>query len=80
MERCCWEDNIDTARAAIAAHEAALQESGLVIVPRDPTEEMLAAADDYAGRAENSEQQGTMDDRWFRECWQAMIDKALEDG
>lgn len=30
------------ARAAISAHESALKENGLVIVPREPTEEMLA--------------------------------------
>jgi len=31
------------AKAAIAAHEAALEEQGLVIVPREPTEAMAAA-------------------------------------
>lgn len=31
------------ARAAIAGHEAALSESGFVIVPREPTEEMVDA-------------------------------------
>ena len=30
-----------TARAAIAAHTAALQEAGFAIVPREPTDEMV---------------------------------------
>jgi|SRR6185312_14476669 len=37
------------ARSAIAAYEAALNEAGLAVVPREPTREMLAAADPTMG-------------------------------
>jgi hypothetical protein len=35
------EQCLETARAAIAAHIAALKKAGFVIVPRDPTDAML---------------------------------------
>ena len=50
------------AKAAIAAHEKALEEQGLVIVPREPTDAMLNAA-----------RHGHPAPMWL-----AMIDKALE--
>lgn len=51
----------DLARAAIAAIEAA----GMVIVPRDPTEAMIAATDNEPG---------------IRGAWQAMLTAASQDG
>lgn len=44
----------DVARAAIAAHKAALAEAGMVIVPREPTPEMIAAGEaaDWVGEVE----------------------------
>ena len=44
LERCCWKDSIDTARAAMAAHESALAKAGLGIRPRKATKEMVSAA------------------------------------
>lgn len=37
--------------AALKAHEEWLAEQGLVVVPREPTDEQLAAAKNYPGRA-----------------------------
>ena len=53
------------ATAAIAAHIAALNEAGFVIVPREPTKEMLAAFVDG-------------DDPAYAEDWRTMIAAALE--
>lgn len=53
------------ARAAIEAHEAALEAAGLVIVPREPTDEMIWA---YYGSPKDSGKQ----------MWEAMLNAALE--
>ena len=46
-QTACWMTMNDIAKAAIAAHEKALEAEGLVIVPREPTQEMRRAG---AGR------------------------------
>ncbi len=51
----------DMARAVIKAHLTALQEAGFVVVPREPTEAMVAAAE------------ATGDHWYFDESWAAMI-------
>ncbi len=62
---------LDCARAAIAAHEAALKEAGYVIVPREPTEAMRVEGSCFGG----------FDGEWQRDntiaIWRAMIDAAL---
>lgn len=56
---------VGLARAAIAAHEAALSDAGLVIVPREPTKEMLEA-----GIGTNTDIRSPM---WI-DGWRAMVD------
>ncbi len=63
-----WHGWKPEARAAIAAHEAALKDAGLVIVPREPTEAMQEAAEHTYVYLEDSD---------FVEMWRAAIDEAL---
>ena len=64
---------METAKAAIAAHEAALKAEGLVIVPREPSEAMLLAGARSIGKT-----MGTANHiERARSCWQAML-AALE--
>ena len=57
------------AKAAIASHDKALEEQGLVIVPREPSKEMLLAGARSIGKtmgvANHIERS--------RPCWQAML-------
>ena len=55
----------DQAQAAIEAHEKALEAEGLVIVPREPSEDMIAGAREALPGA------------WPENIWQAML-AALE--
>ena len=60
------------AKAAIQAHEAALKAEGLVIVPREPTDEMgKASALIYSCKC------GRRITQWGTNAWQAML-AALE--
>ena len=68
-EEALKEDWLGPAKAAIEAHEKALEAQGLVIVPREPTDEMLEADDQKDGRGYAS--------GYYREVWQAML-AALE--
>ena len=56
------------AKAAIAAHEEALEAKGLVIVPREPTREIIAAFAEVMVR-------GVFEDE---DLYKAMVDAALE--
>ncbi len=63
----------DWAKAAIKAHEKALEEQGLVIVPREPTEAMALNAlnkDECLPNANDSTS-------YYKDVWQAML-AALE--
>ena len=64
-----WQINKDLARAAIAAHESALAEAGYVIVPREPTGEMIAAGN--ASGIKASVRTVTSD------VWRAMVEAAV---
>ena len=61
-------DPVAPARAAIAAHVTALDDAGLMIVPREPTEAMLDA--DYPTWPVNRDRN--------RALWSIMIDAALD--
>lgn len=74
---CNWGNNfghgffkrkaIKMASSAIEAHKAALEDAGLVIVPRKPTDAMCRVA---AGSADDFGHNGDM--------WRAMIAEALK--
>lgn len=70
------------ARAAIEAHEAALAAAGLVIVPREPTEAMIAAgtwADIPGGRhGESTFRESSIDEADAPVIYRAMIGAAPE--
>ena len=61
-----------SARTAIAAHESALKEMGLVIVPREPTAEMMITGARSIGKSMNIENHTER----AKQCHQAMIDAA----
>ena len=70
----CWAGAKTKAKAAIEAHEKALEAQGLVIVPREPTDKMVFAASHLKGlRAANRLIKPTS-----HEVWKAMTDAALE--
>lgn len=57
------------AKAAIAAHLEALKEQGFVVVPIEPTEEMVSSGWFFAWDYDEGERREVMP----RECWQAML-------
>lgn len=63
----------ELAKAAIAAHDKALKEQGLVIVPREPTDAM-----EKAGMWAAISHGEKTDEMCIYDGYQAMIDKALE--
>ena len=81
--KCAWDNDGDSTsareaekdlccqivRAAIEAHKAALEEAGMVIVPREPTEAMLVGA----GVMEGYDYDDTKADEHHICWWQAMI-------
>jgi hypothetical protein len=71
-----WPDWKEEAAAAISAHEAALAEEGMVIVPREPTPEMLDA-----GYCEAPKGIDALIAHWEtlspEDIWPAMVDAAL---
>lgn len=73
-----WFLHNDDAGAAIAAHEAALSDAGMVIVPREPTEEMTVAAADlhteHGNCATDYGYQAYPDE--MASIWRAMVDAA----
>ena len=64
----------DEAKAAIEAHEKALEAQGMVVVPREPTEAM-AKAMLWAGITHGEDK---TEWRCFEDAWQAGIDAAME--
>ena len=82
-----WELHIGQAKVAIAAHEKALEAQGLVIVPREPNEEMKGAgfkAGEHELWSEPGYHEGEtltyLNDEAPEIIWQAMITAALEGG
>ena len=62
-----WHHYVSSARVALDEHKRALAEAGYVIVPREPTEAMVDAADPIC--TVDAGQQGVDP----AECWRAMI-------
>jgi hypothetical protein len=67
-----WPEFVPEARAALAAHEAALAEAGMVIVPREPTKAMLGAGADLIWTRVCNDQNGCNAHALL--AWRAMID------
>ena len=83
-----WQAFEREAKAAIEAHEKALEAEGLVIVPREPTEYMTHLGESNAEdtvnefhgmilRACGCPECDKSSHEAFRAIWQAMIDEAL---
>lgn len=78
-----WDDLAETAReawresarAAIAAHIAALAAAGYVIVPREPTEAMIEASNREIDFRDNADWDGRKS-HLSSGAWRAMIDAA----
>ena len=69
----------DMARAAIEAHKAALEDAGLVIVPREPTRAMIQASEDGDNENERQVLAGETERAWYSEDdYKAMIAEALK--
>ncbi len=85
-----WRDGyLQDAKAAIEAHEEALEAQGLVIVPREPTQDMTHLGDPNAEdtyndfhstilRACGCPECDKSSHEAFRAIWQAMVSAALE--
>jgi len=69
-----WSDYMHEAKAAIEAHEQALEEQGLVIVPREPGAKMIDAG---VGRLVGWDYNFDSEEHAVENIWQAML-AALE--
>lgn len=68
----CWGKHANRVAGAISTHLAALKEAGWVMVPREPTREMLLAGVRGFQKAYSSED--SLAD--WRACWFSMISAA----